>query len=75
MAKLMGQPPDVFVVGGRTFRLLRREPYTRKDGTETEVWGGAICRKCGDPFEVTTPVRTFERSGSFAYRTCRTCCA
>src|SRR5688572_6794487 len=38
-------------VGGRSFRLLGREPYVRKDGRATELllWQGA-CTVCGAAF-------------------------
>ncbi|HNT63771.1 MAG TPA: hypothetical protein PKH90_13065 [Candidatus Desulfobacillus denitrificans] len=40
----------------RLFRLVALVPYTRRDGSETElaVWEGA-CVVCGLPFSVSTP--------------------
>lgn len=40
----------------RLFRLVALVPYTRRDGSETElaVWEGA-CVVCGQPFTVSTP--------------------
>lgn len=40
----------------RIFRLVAIAPYTRIDGSETEiaVWEGT-CAKCGAPFTITTP--------------------
>ena len=77
MAKLLAQPPELFYINGRMFRLLRQEPYTRKDGKESGilVWSGAVCETCGEPFDITTGVRGFERSWGFTMKNCRTCCS
>ena len=47
---------DAQTQDGRVFKWLTFEPYTRKDGTETElsVWESA-CAVCGAPFTVATP--------------------
>lgn len=39
------------------FTRTGEAPYTRKDGTQTTLatWQG-LCRQCGKPFEVTTPL-------------------
>lgn len=41
---------------GRVFTWLAMKPYTRKDGTDTElsVWQSA-CAICDEPFTVATP--------------------
>lgn len=40
---------------GQTYRLIRIDPYTRKDGVETTIaiWSSR-CHRCGQPFECTT---------------------
>jgi len=44
-------------MGNHRFTRTGEMPYTRKDGTQTTLarWQG-LCRLCGKPFEVTTPL-------------------
>jgi rRNA maturation protein Nop10 len=43
---------------GQRYELIRTEPYTRVDGSETtlSVWR-SVCPVCGEAFEVRTPAR------------------
>jgi hypothetical protein len=43
---------------GQRYELVRTEPYTRLDGSETalSVWQSP-CPVCGEAFEVRTPLR------------------
>ena len=54
------------VYRGRTWLLVGREPYTRKDDSTTELlrWQ-APCGVCGSLFEIRTPV-AYESSKAFA---------
>ncbi|OJU90984.1 MAG: hypothetical protein BGO13_08635 [Burkholderiales bacterium 66-5] len=66
---------DEYLRGGRVWRAVGFEPYTRKDGSETElaVWRG-YCTKCNQAFEVKTPGATIlDASGSFDRKRCRAC--
>lgn len=56
---------------GRTWTLRGREPYTRKDGSRTEllVWETA-CAVCGGPFQVKTPAALWRLSQGFAQVHC-----
>lgn len=44
------------LLNGRLIKLLRIEPYRRKDGTASAVavWQ-ATCKACGAAFEIATP--------------------
>ena len=48
---------DEYVRKGRLWVATGFEPYTRKDGSQTElaVWKGH-CKKCDGAFSVKTPV-------------------
>jgi len=43
---------------GQRYELVRTEPYTRTDGSDTTlaVWR-SMCPTCGEAFEVRTPSR------------------
>ena len=43
---------------GQRYELVRTEPYTRTDGSDTTlaVWRSE-CPVCGEPFEARTPKR------------------
>lgn len=57
----------------RLFLLVGTAPYTRLDGTQTELalWEGR-CRRCGSPFIIATPMITPEtfRLSSKAFGRC-----
>lgn len=58
---------------GRLWQEVGREPYTRVDGTETELirWQSQ-CAKCEAPFVVTTPSEgAFWKSKSFEMVHCK----
>lgn len=59
------QTPD-----GRVFDPVGREPYQRKDGSDTElqVWE-SLCQVCAAPFVVRTPV-DFGTTQSFGAKHC-----
>ena len=64
-----------YVRSGRRWLAVGFEPYTRKDGTETElaVWQGH-CKACNKPFTVRTPAETYlASSGSFDAARCAEC--
>jgi hypothetical protein len=48
----------VLSIDGQTYRLIKAEPYTRKDGDPSWLlkWR-APCAECGDDFEVVTGLR------------------
>jgi len=56
--------------GGRIWKRVGEEPYTRRDGTSTTllVWE-CFCAKCGMPIWTKTPVE-FGRSKSFGKKHC-----
>lgn len=57
---------------GRTWWLRGREPYTRKDGSATEllVWE-SLCQECLAPFTVRTPSEgAWQASSSFEAKHC-----
>lgn len=56
---------------GRTWIEVGREPYTRKDGTHTEltIWH-TKCAKCDAMVEVTTPAGGVEKSKAFEAQHC-----
>lgn len=58
------------VYRGRTFRQVGTEPYTRLDGSETQliVWQ-APCVACGAPFTVRTPV-AYDTTQAFGRARC-----
>lgn len=63
------------VFKGRVFTVARLEPYTRKDGGETELaFWQSLCCVCGGPLTVSTP-RVFDpgRTSAFYNKRCRTC--
>jgi hypothetical protein len=57
------------------YRLLRIEPYTRRDGTETSVavWQ-SVCSQCRGQFECTTPALTLNFKPARRCPDCRTKC-
>ncbi len=60
---------------GRRWVVLGFEPYTRKDGAETElaVWQGC-CVKCNGAFNVKSPrTLVLEYSNSFGAARCPAC--
>lgn len=60
---------------GRLWVVAGFEPYTRKDGVETELalWSGT-CVKCSEPFQVKSPrTLVLEYSGSFDAARCPAC--
>lgn len=66
---------DAYVRRGRMWTAVGFEPYTRKDGTETElaVWRGH-CTRCNSAFLVKTPaVLLLDSSGSFDTARCPAC--
>lgn len=68
---------DEYARGGCLWRAVRLEPYTRKDGSETELatWRGA-CAVCGGPKFVKTPATcNLDGSSSFGLRRCPDCIA
>lgn len=64
-------PETVYAIKGRVWVQVRREPYTRKDGIETElmVWH-TKCARCSETVEIKTPVVGFEKSNSFGIKHC-----
>lgn len=58
---------------GRLWQEVGREPYTRADGTKTELirWRSP-CAKCGEGFDVTTPSEgAFWKSDAFGAIHCQ----
>lgn len=63
---------DVVTKDGRVFYHLANVPYTRRDGSQTElaVWHSA-CVVCGASFTVTTPTEgRWPGSDSFGAKHC-----
>lgn len=48
---------QVLKQGGQSYRLLKIEPYQRRDGTQTTLllWSGE-CAECGCDFETRSPI-------------------
>ena len=57
---------------GRVFVLVALRDYTRKDGTHTQVkvWQ-STCKRCGEPFEVSTPLAVTSADQSHAFKLLR----
>lgn len=56
---------------GRSWTCVGRVPYTRKDGSTTELMRWRIqCAKCEEMVDVTTPSTSFETSHSFDMKHC-----
>lgn len=55
---------------GRVWLLVGREPYTRKDGTATELlrWQ-TPCAVCASPVEIRTPV-AYDGTKAFGAKHC-----
>lgn len=57
-------------INGRTWVAVGREPYTRKDGTQTELIRWQIkCAKCETMVEITTPAK-FDTTKAFGSKHC-----
>ena len=66
---------DEYVRTGRLWVATGIEPYTRKDGSQTElaVWKGH-CKRCGGSFELKTPAAfALDKSSSFEVAHCQEC--
>ena len=65
-----GKPAAVKTRDGRLFSFTGAEPYTRRDGTETNLlcWRG-LCLVCGAGFTVKTPP-DFDSSKAFGRKHC-----
>jgi hypothetical protein len=58
---------------GRVWTEAGREPYTRVDGTETELIRWQIkCAKCDAMAEITTPATGYEKSKAWGAVHCNT---
>lgn len=58
---------------GRLWLEIDRQPYTRRDGTTTElvVWAAQCCADgCTEAVEVKTPVSGFSKSKAFDVKHC-----
>lgn len=69
------QVSDSHTFKGRVWEAKGAEPYTRKDGTETElvVWQG-LCTSCNGPMQVRTPrLVNLSATNVFYNKRCRTC--
>lgn len=51
-----GTEPQERLYHGQAYVAVSREPYTRRDGSTTElvVWE-SLCARCGEPFTFKTP--------------------
>ena len=60
-----------FTSRGRTWREVSREPYTRKDGSQTELITWQIkCAKCDEMVRISTPAVNFEKSNAWGATHC-----
>jgi hypothetical protein len=59
MSHQPASPPTSQTYHGQHYELVRRDPYTRRDGTLSTlaVWR-SHCAQCGEPFELRTPANS-----------------